>query len=97
MIDYCNRTGTSPWFCIPRRADDNYIRKFAEMVRDSLDPALLCYVEYSNEIWNSIFDQTRYCESLGMVLKLGDTLLLWDSGWRYSGRRPGQRFLCTGP
>ena len=36
MIDLCNRQKINPWFCMPHRADDDFVRNFAEMVRDRL-------------------------------------------------------------
>ncbi len=93
MIDYCNRTLSEPWFCMPHMADDNYIRRFATMVRDHLDPRLTTYVEYSNEVWNSIFEQTHYCDSVGSAQGLDPTgTHPWEAGWRYSGRRSKEIF-----
>jgi hypothetical protein len=92
MIDYCNRTLTHPWFCIPHLADDDYIRAFAAMVRDSLDPRLKCYIEFSNECWNSMFSQTDYCDSMGVREGLGTTNAPWEAGWRWYGRRSKQIF-----
>ncbi len=94
MIDYCNRTNTDPWFCIPHLADDDYVRQFATVVRDNLNPDLVTYVEYSNEIWNSMFDQTAYCNDMGVAQGLDPhgASTPWEAGWRYSGRRSGQIF-----
>jgi hypothetical protein len=93
IIDYCNRTLTEPWFCIPHMADDEYIRSFATLVRDSLDPRLKCYVEFSNECWNSIFSQTAYCDSMGVSQGLDPTATHpWEAGWRWYGRRSKQIF-----
>lgn len=55
MIDLANQTKTNPWFNVPWNADEEYVRKFAEMVRDKLDPNLVAYVEVSNEVWNGVF------------------------------------------
>jgi len=52
MVLLANLTRTNPWFCIPWNADAEYVRKFAEYVRDNLDPGLVAYVELSNEVWN---------------------------------------------
>ncbi|MBD3240335.1 MAG: hypothetical protein GF331_07095 [Chitinivibrionales bacterium] len=93
MIDYCNRTNSDPWFCMPHMADDDFVRNFATMVRDDLNPWLTIYVEYSNEIWNSIFEQTHYCDSVGSAQGLDPSgTHPWEAGWRYSGRRSGQIF-----
>jgi hypothetical protein len=56
----------NPWFCMPALADDNYIRKFAEYVRDKLKPNLVAHVEYSNEIWGTaLFSQGLYATVQG--------------------------------
>lgn len=55
MVQLANLTKTNPWFCIPWNADAEYVRKFAEYVRDNLDPALVAYVELSNEVWNAVY------------------------------------------
>ncbi len=90
MIALCNRLGVNPWFCMPHRADDDYVRRFAEQVRRELDPRLTVYVEYSNEVWNSMFEQTRYANQRGLELGLSDKP--WEAGWRYSARRSVEIF-----
>lgn len=55
MVDLANQAKINPWFNMPWNADDDYVRKFAEYVRDHLDPSLKAYMETSNEIWNSAF------------------------------------------
>ncbi len=52
MIELSNTLDANPWFNMPYQANDDYVRHFAEMVRDTLDPELTIYVEWSNEIWN---------------------------------------------
>jgi hypothetical protein len=71
MIDLANTRQSHPWFCIPHQADDEFIRSFATMVRDRLDPKLKAYVEYSNEVWNWGFGQSAYADQRGKKLKLG--------------------------
>lgn len=65
MIDLANEVGADPWFCIPHRANDQFIQNFAAMVRDRLNPDLKVYIELSNEIWNSFFGQAQYFEGIG--------------------------------
>jgi hypothetical protein len=38
MIQLSNTLGSNPWFCMPHQANDDYIRNFAIMVRDTLRP-----------------------------------------------------------
>jgi len=76
MVQLCNITGASPWFCMPHMATDDYVRKFAEYVRDNLDPEIKAYVELSNECWNSMFQQTAYFQAQGQSQGLaGDPYL----------------------
>jgi hypothetical protein len=44
------------WFCIPFKADDDYVRKYAEYLKTNLREDIKIYVEYSNEVWNGFFD-----------------------------------------
>ena len=55
MIELANELGASPWFNMPHQANDDFVQNFATTVRDSLDPDLDVYVEWSNELWNSHF------------------------------------------
>jgi hypothetical protein len=90
MIDLANRLNADPWFCMPHLADDDYIRKFAEQVKSELDPNRKIYIEYSNEIWNGIFAQSRYAGEQGQKLKFAEKP--WEAGWRYTAYRSVQIF-----
>jgi hypothetical protein len=81
MIDLCNRQQVEPWFCMPHLADDDYIRNFATMVKKVLDPSLTVHIEYSNEIWNSIFEQHKWAGEKGMEAGLAERP--WEAAWRY--------------
>lgn len=63
MVALANQIGVDPWFNMPHAADDAYMRQFAEVVKRDLDPGLKTYVEYSNEIWNFIFEQAEYARN----------------------------------
>jgi hypothetical protein len=65
MIDLANTTDKAPWFTMPHQANDAYVRSFAELVRAQLDGSLPVVVEYSNEVWNSAFDQGLWVELRG--------------------------------
>jgi hypothetical protein len=90
MIDLCNRQDADAWFCMPHLADDDYVRRFAEMVRDRLEPELKVYVEWSNETWNGQFAQSRYACERGQALGFGERP--WEAGWRYTAYRSVQIF-----
>jgi len=72
-IELCNRLGTPPWFCIPHLADDNYIEQFARLVKETLDPDLPVYIEYSNELWNRIFFQSHWAARSMLAAELIET------------------------
>jgi len=90
LIDLCNRLDADPWFCMPHEADDDYVRRFAQMARERLDPERKVYIEYSNETWNGIFAQNRYAGEQG--IKLGFAEKPWEAAWRYTAHRSVQIF-----
>ena len=88
MIAISNFKQADAWVCVPHLADSNYITNMATLFRDSLDPNLTLYVEYSNEIWNWMFDQAHYCnDSLDQSLpwperlgpKIGEVMEIWTN------------------
>jgi hypothetical protein len=87
MIELCNRQQAAPWFCMPHMADDEYVRNFARMVKDRLDPKLKVYIEYSNEVWNGQFKQCQYAGEQGVKLGLGPKDKPWEAGWHYTAVR----------
>jgi hypothetical protein len=90
MINLSNRLGADPWFCMPHLADDEYVRNFAKLVKEKLHPARRVYVEYSNEVWNGQFEQSRWAGQKGLDLKIGEKP--WDAGWHYTARRSVEIF-----
>ena len=59
MVSLATRLRAEPWFNIPHLADDDYVARFASLVRDTLPEEFRVWVEYSNEVWNSQFSQYR--------------------------------------
>jgi hypothetical protein len=90
MIDLANRLQADPWFCMPHLADDGYVRSFAQTVKERLQPDLHVYVEYSNEVWNGMFPQSRYAGEEGR--RLGFAEKPWEAAWRYAAYRSVQVF-----
>ncbi|QFT60476.1 hypothetical protein FIU94_16725 [Sulfitobacter sp. THAF37] len=62
MVDLANTLETDIWVNVPHLADDDFVRRFAELVKERLDPALKVYVEFSNEVWNWQFEQARWAD-----------------------------------
>lgn len=57
QVALANEVRADPWFNIPHQATDDYVRQFATYVRDHLGDGLVARFEFSNEVWNSKFDQ----------------------------------------
>jgi hypothetical protein len=70
QIQLANLLHVDPWFLVPLKADDDFIRHMAAMVRTRLDPSLHPYVELSNEIWNAGFPEGVYARAMGGKLGL---------------------------
>jgi hypothetical protein len=85
MCDLANTIGADPWFTIPIKASDDFIRQFAARVRDNLNPGLKAYFELSNEIWNGGFGQAQYCEQMGVSMGL-DSNAFYARMYYYSMR-----------
>ena len=92
MVDLCNRLGANAWFCMPHRADDDYVREFASYVKAHLRPGLKAYVEYSNEVWNGGFGQQGYAQKKGQELGLGPKERPWEGAGMYYARRSVEIF-----
>jgi hypothetical protein len=60
MLQLSNMLQIDPWLCVPHRATDEYIAEYAKLAREQLDPRLKVYLEYSNELWNWIFQQAQW-------------------------------------
>jgi hypothetical protein len=59
-IDLCNELDADAWVCVPHKASDAYITAMATLWRDRLESGRKVYLEYSNEVWNWGFEQTRW-------------------------------------
>jgi hypothetical protein len=102
MIELANRVGADAWFCVPHKADDHYVSELAKLIKTRLDPKLRAYIEYSNELWNGIFEQAQWVKEQGCragLNKLGrysgscddDGARHW-AGVKWNARRSGQIF-----
>ncbi len=60
MIALANIINATPWLSVPYKASDDYMRRYAKMVKKRLRKNQKVYLEYSNEMWNTIFPATTY-------------------------------------
>ncbi|MFT4511855.1 MAG: hypothetical protein ACI91B_000538 [Planctomycetota bacterium] len=96
MIELCNATGVDPWFCMPHLADDEFIHNFAVMTKQRLDPSRRVYIEYSNELWNGQFAQSKYAQDQGLKLGLGRPGRRYEAGRKFTALRSMQIFEIWG-
>lgn len=68
QVRLANKIGVDPWFNIPFLASDETVRKFAQYIKDNLDPNLRASVELSNEVWNFLFLQAHQANDAGVAL-----------------------------
>ncbi len=90
MIALANELHADPWFCMPHLATDDYVRQFATLVRDTLDPSLRVTLEHSNEVWNGIFPQAAYAQSQGLAAGLSANA--YEAQLRWHSQRSVQMF-----
>lgn len=57
-IQMANELNKDIWLNVPANADDAYIRSLANLLHTTLAPGRVVYLEYSNEVWNTLFSQS---------------------------------------
>ncbi len=82
LIRLANELGTHPWFSMPHMSDDSYMRNFARMTHQLLNPDLTAYVEFSNEVWNWQFQQAQWAEHQAQARWGGKDLWMQFNGGR---------------
>lgn len=87
-VELANQIQRDAWFNIPHNATENYITRYAQYVRDHLDPKLKAYLEYSNEPWNGIFWAALYVREKGKDLDNNP----YRAGYKYYARRAVEIF-----
>lgn len=72
QVALANAVKASPWFTTSWNADDDYHRRMAQLVHDSIPSGRQVYVELSNEVWNYGFGQAHQVQAEGVAAKLSD-------------------------
>ncbi len=62
MVELCNLTDSTLWYCVHHRADDDYVRNTARRIKELRKGKEPIYLEHSNEVWNAAFRQFHYCQ-----------------------------------
>lgn len=89
VIQLANASGKDIWINIPDKVDlndttaNNYVTQLATLMKNTLNPGIHVYVEYSNELWNSSygFSQTanNTAAAVAEVTSGADTTLNYDN------------------
>lgn len=64
------RTGRNAWINVPHKASDDFVTKLANYLKDNIPTKRIIYVEYSNEVWNTFFEQGKYATAQATALGL---------------------------
>jgi hypothetical protein len=92
MIEIANAAGADAWFNIPWNADDDYVRRMATLIRDTLKGK--AYFETSNEVWNWIFPVTTQALNEGIAENLSPDK--WtNTTLRYAEKTEEQNKIIT--
>lgn len=54
-IKMANKVQAEPWFNVPARVNDDYIKEMAKLIKSQLDGNLSFAIELGNEIWNNAY------------------------------------------
>jgi hypothetical protein len=83
-----NEIGADLWVTLPHLADDAYVRGFARLMYEALDPRLRIHAEWSNEVWNFGFRQAKWAEEQAAA-RWGEAAP-GDAWMQVAGRRAAQ-------
>lgn len=95
VVQMANQLHKDVWVNIPARASDDYVTQLATLLKNTLDPDRVVYLEYSNEVWNGIFGQyADNANATAAEVATGNSVLNADGesnaaylGWRRTAKR----------
>jgi hypothetical protein len=90
MCEACNVLGADAWFAIPHLLDDAGVEAWGALAARELTAGRKVSVEWSNEVWNGIFDQTWHAEDEGHAAGLDTGGDRFVGMLRYYANRAGQ-------
>ena len=67
MILLANTVGASPWFNMPHLCTDDFVLQFAKLALATLRPDVKIHIEYSNEVWGTLFNGGKYAQVQGLL------------------------------
>jgi len=76
MVNLANTTDKDFWLTVPTAADDDFVVQLATLLKNTLNPNLKIYIEYSNETWNVGYPGYDYSEAIQRKSGLGGSPVL---------------------
>lgn len=70
LVALSRELNADPWLHVPYNADPDYIRRYAQLVHDTLPADRKVYVELSNEVWNYGFPVATQAQTEGLAMGL---------------------------
>jgi len=65
MVELGNLLHKDIWLTVPHTVSDAYAIEMARFFHDNLNEDLRVYLEFSNEVWNTMFSQSRWVDTHG--------------------------------
>lgn len=87
IIHFANLTNTDIWVNLPTPADNTFATEMARLFRDNLNPGIKLYVEYGNEIWNTIFAGSNWVQLQGETVYASSSESGFTKRINYYGQR----------
>jgi hypothetical protein len=72
MVKLANRININPWFTIPHKTDQTWLKCNANYIKKNLEAGLVPRFEFSNETWNPAFAQYFDLSDAGLANGLGE-------------------------
>lgn len=80
QIAICNAADMDYWVNVPVTASNDYITQLATLIKNTLEPDRKIYVEYSNELWNPLFNQNQWLRNKAtQEVAAGNSILDYDN------------------
>jgi hypothetical protein len=111
MVALCNALNADMWINVPAMADDDFVTQEATLIKNTLNPGLKVYIEYTNEIWNGGFSQATYAATQGLAIdptgpdwqraeeyysqRAVEIFALWDTVYGSAARTSLVRVMAT--
>lgn len=85
-----NTLNRNLWLNVPNKASDDYILQMANLVHSQLNSTSKVYLEYGNEIWNTLFTGGKYAEEQGVARWPLSSATAYEKRLQWQGLRTAQ-------